>query len=211
MANRPAWTIENNYIKKSSFEFEWNGGFAISQKRKNIVALHNSILEKTDKNALEISTKSELKFGQMLSAFNLKLDGHILENIFQSSKVYTEDGPFLDLLDKDPKDAKRDERHKNSGELIGFVYKNQKWDIIPETAFYDYIYISSIFQTFTVDEISELLEYDWFTDIEFNPAKSINCQARAAALLKFILINKDSSILNSHENWLEYHRAVVKN
>ena len=28
----------------------------------------------------------------------------------------------------------------------------------------------------------QIIEYDAFTDIEFNPSKSINCQAQAAAI-----------------------------
>ena len=39
------------------------------------------------------------------------------------------------------------------------------------------------------DELaSETLEYDSFTDIEFSPEKSKNCQARASAL--FVTLNR---------------------
>lgn len=47
-----------------------------------------AIQKKFNENALEISTKSGNDFGQKLSAFVLKLDGVLLECMFQSSKVF---------------------------------------------------------------------------------------------------------------------------
>ncbi len=210
MASRPAWSVDGDVIISKSFEFEWNGGFAVSQKRKNINNLHNEIKEKTKTKALEISTKSEVELGQKLSAFNLKLDGYTLENVFQSSKVYANGGPHLDLLKVEPKDAKRDERHTTSGALKGFEYKGKMWELEPKTLFYDYIYLKSVFETFDESELSELLDYDWFTDIEFNPSKSINCQARTVAILKYILQTSSRDVLKSYEKWVEFHNSVVK-
>ena len=57
MATRPAWKIKDNKIICKEFEFEWNGGFAIKQKQKNIENLHASIFMDTKKNALEVSSK----------------------------------------------------------------------------------------------------------------------------------------------------------
>ncbi len=210
MASRPAWSVEGDFVVSNSFDFEWNGGFAISQKRKNINNLHNEIKAKTGKKALEISTKSESEFGQKLSAFNLKLEGYTLENLFQSSKVYTNGGPYLDLLEVGPKESKRDERHTSSGALIGFKYKGQMWELEPKTIFYDYIYLVSVFNSFERNELDKLLEYDWFTDIEFNPSKSINCQARSVAILKFILTKGNRDVLETYEKWAEFHKKVVK-
>lgn len=210
MANRPAWSIYEDFVISKSFDFEWNGGFAVSQKRKNIVNLHKEIKEKTNGKALEISTKSEVLFGQKLSAFNLKLEGHILENVFQSSKVYEKGGPYLDLLEVEPRESKRDERHLTSGVLKAFEYKGQIWELEPKTMFYDYIYLVSVFETFDDSELKELLDYDWFTDIEFNPKKSINCQARTVAILKYILDTNNKEVLESYEKWAEFHKKVVK-
>ncbi len=209
MANRPAWSVDGDFVIKQSFEFEWNGGFAVSQKRKNINNLHNEIKNKTNGKALEISTKSEVGLGEKLSAFNLKLEGYVLENVFQSSKVYANGGPYLDLLEVEPKEAKRDERHTTSGALKCFEYKEHIWELEPKTMFYDYIYLVSIFNTFEKSELIELLEYDWFTDIEFNPSKSINCQARTVALLKYILKTSNQDVLKSVEKWVEFHKRVV--
>lgn len=210
MASRPAWTYCNNRIEKCDFEFAWNGGFAVSQKRKNIAALHGAIQKKFGENALEISTKSESEFGQRLSAFNLKLDRVLLECVFQSGKVFEKGGPYLDLLNVSPKEAKRDERLKNSGKLIAFEYGGQRWKTEPKSAFYDYLYIKSALDTFTVDELKVLDEYTWFTDIEFNPGKSLNSQARSVALLKKLIADSAHEILDDTEKWTEYHRAATK-
>ena len=183
MATRPAWCVENGKIRRENYNFTFNPGFSITQKKKNIVALHESI----GKKALEISTKSDDSIGISLSAFNLKLNGFQFENVFQSSKKYSSGGPYLDLLTVSPKDAKRDERHRTSGKLIGFVYDGKDFPIEPKTFFYDYMYIQAVQQSISKEKIPMILEYEYFTDIEFNPNKSINCQAKSVAILKAIL------------------------
>lgn len=206
MASRPAWTISNNTVISKDFDFVWNGGFAISQKQKNITALHQAITDSCDNTTLEVSTKGLVDIGVQLSAFNLKLDGVFLENIFQSSKKYEKGGPYLDLLKVSPKESKQDDRHKNSGKLVAFVYDGFDWSLEPKTAFYDYIYIKAVLQNF--GENLDLSEYDWFTDIEFNPKKSINCQARALTIFK-LLQSKNFDVLNSVEDWITFHKKYV--
>ena len=95
-------------------------GWRLSQKKKNVARLHEAL----GGECLEVSTKSDVVIGTKLSAFNLKLDGHTLENIFQSSKVFENGGPYRDLLNVSPKEAKRDQRLKSSGNLKGFEYDN---------------------------------------------------------------------------------------
>lgn len=210
MATRPAWTIYRGHVIRSEFDFEWNGGFAVSQKQKNIAALHNAIMKKRGENALEISTKSLDEMGRSLSAFNLRLDGVLLECVFQSSKVFEKGGPYRDLLDVSPKEAKRDERLKTSGKLTAFEYGSQRWDLEPKTAFYDYIYVKSALSTFTVGQLRETLDqYVWFTDIEFNPNKSINSQARSVALLKALITLGEPFDLDDHDSWIAFHKKTV--
>ncbi len=50
----------------------------------------------------------------------------------------------------------------------------------PETYFYNWLYINAL--NMQEDLAVQVMEYDAFTDIEFNPKKSINCQAEAAAI-----------------------------
>ena len=139
---------------------------------------------------MEVSTKSEEKLGFRLSAFNLKVnlrDGRSipLEAAYQGSKVFKNGGPFNDLYDVSPRDAKRDERLINSGPLTGFRFEGDDWKLEPKTAFYDWLYMYALKDH--ADFLRKLFEYDGFTDIEFNPSKSINCQARSCAILVSLL------------------------
>lgn len=208
MAKRPAWTIENGKIIRKDFEFAWNGGFAISQKRKNINALHQAIEDATGQTALEISSKGEVELGNQLSAFKMKTTGVFIENVFQASKRYENGGPYLDLLDVAPKDAKRDERHKISGKLVAFVRNGEDWPLEPKTVFYDYIYVLAVIENFGCE--LDINEYSWFTDIEFNPGKSINCQARAVAIYKLIQEKAAFNVLNDRSAWINFHTLHVK-
>lgn len=185
MANRPAWSYDESSrcLIRNTHEFVFNAGFSVTQKQKNIVALHESI----GKKALEVSTKSLDELGIKLSAFNLKLNGVPLENVFQSSKKYENGGPYLDLLRVHPREAKRDERHHSSGRLIAFEYDGCEYPLNPKTIFYDYIYLCAVIETLDKETINKVMEYQCFTDIEFNPNKSINCQAKTVAILKAFL------------------------
>ena len=191
--------------KEIEVEFEYFNGFAVSQKQKSIRSMHESV-NKMDKSLqiLEVSTKSTNPIGVALSAFNLKFyeintdKEYPLENIFQSSKVFERGGPYRDLLNVHPKDAKRDERLKSSGNLIHFNYNGTIWEKEPKTMFYDWIYMSSLYRNESLSK--KILEYNAFTDIEFNQEKSINCQARSAAIfVSLSKLGKLEKVLNNKE------------
>lgn len=133
-----------------------------------------------------------------------------MENVFQSSKVYQDGGPYLDMLSLPPKDAKRDKRHENSGKLIGFSYAGERWERNPKTSFYDYLYLLAARNSLDGETLQNIREYDWFTDIEFNPNKSINCQARSAVLLKYVVENEQWDVLDNKDRWLQFHRKMIK-
>ena len=188
MAKRPAYSVNCGKVVRNDYDFQWFPGFAPSQKQKSIAALHEAITAADSfAKPLEISTKSTSELGRKLSAFNLRLNGHTLENIFQSSKVFANGGPFRDLLEVSPKEAKHDERLRNSGELVRFSYNGQELPLEPKTLFYDFIYISAVRESLSAEEIQQIRDYTCFTDIEFNPQKSINTQAKTAAIIRLML------------------------
>lgn len=188
MANRPIFipSIEGpQYVNQVSIEFEWIPGMAKSQKKKNVLSLHASAKENGYEKILEVSTKSQLPLGEELSAFNLILSIPILgsitvESAFQGSKVFQSGGPYRDFYQMGGREIKRDERLRKSGDLLHFDLMGEVWKLIPKTSFYDYIYLSALTQNPKLSEA--IIIYEGFTDIEFNPKKSINCQARSAAL-----------------------------
>ena len=178
---------EESFFEEAIIEYKYYSGFALSQKRKCIHSLHESIKRLyPGKSILEISTKSDKDEGVRSSAFNLLFyqeelgESRHIENVFQAAKVFENGGPYIDLLDVAPKDAKRDPRLVESGQLVCFDLNGKKWPLIPKTMFYDWIYITSLKQNMTLAK--QLLKYDIFTDIEYNHKRSLNCQARAAAI-----------------------------
>lgn len=189
-------------------DFKWHSGFSKSQKQKSILEFHNSAEPIGVSNILEISSSSPVTLGVKLSAFNLiittkKLNkSFTVETAFQASKVFEHGGPFIDLLGMDSRAAKKDIRLKESGNLVKFKFYNIEWSLKPRTAFYDWLYISALRQNPALAD--GLLEYEAFTDIEFNPIKSINCQARSAALyVSLYKRNLLDAALSSPEDFLE--------
>jgi len=197
MATRPVFTPQPQgklLVQRTNISFAWFAGFAISQKQKSITSQHQAIAQQLAiNNCLEISSKSPDCIGVKASAFNLQIQtptqtSITVECAFQGSKVFTNGGPFQDLYNKSPKEAKQDPRIKNSGQLTGFIFYEQAWPTEPKTLFYDWLYLNALQQNSTLAE--QLIHYAAFTDIEFNPNKSINCQAYTAALFVALTTRK---------------------
>lgn len=212
MATRPIFIVgeNSNFLVETKFlNFEWFSGFAVSQKHKSIAAMHSAAINNLhlDK-ILEISSKSLTSLGIELSAFNLKITTKKLQKsfsvecAFQASKVFENGGPFIDLLDKTSIEAKKDPRIKTSGKLLNFKFYNTTWPLEPKTAFYDWLYLNALHKNESLAH--SVIEFNAFTDIEFNHEKSINCQAYAAAL--YVSLYKRgllNSALESQENFLK--------
>lgn len=189
MAKRPIFipfSEGNRLVREVDIEFKWNPGFAPIQKKKNIAALHENAAEKGYAPLLEVSTKSDEHLGRRLSAFNLtvELDDSSripLECVFQGSKVFENGGPYPDIFRRTSREAKKDNRLRSSGGIVGFEFEGLKFPSEPKTAFYDWLYARSL-APHKDEIIGNLSEFAGFTDIEFNPEKSINCQARSCAI-----------------------------
>lgn len=190
MAERPVFipSLDGPALVRTKYvPFNWFPGMAISQKQKSIDALHAAARRILNvERILEVSTKSRTDLGVCLSAFNLTFTTrkhqltYSVESAFQASKVFEFGGPYKDILEMDSRSAKRDERLRSSGRLIGFRLFEIDWDLEPKTAFYDWLYINALAKK--IELRSEIVDYFAFTDIEFNPERSINCQAYSAAL-----------------------------
>jgi hypothetical protein len=188
MAQRPLFLAAvdgTSLVREISIEFKWHPGMAASQKQKSIRSLHESARTRAKtEGILEISSKSETGLGRQLSAFALSF---ILKNgtrttvecAFQGSKVFKNGGPYFDLYSTDSRAAKKDQRIQKSGSLVAFSLEGEEWPLDPQTYFYDWVYINALHQN--PNMAARVVRYDAFTDIEFNPAKSINCQARSVA------------------------------
>ncbi len=193
MATRPVFVplkSKTAFVRETPVEFKWFAGMAVSQKQKSIASLHEAARAGLgDAAILEISSKSPNPVGVRLSAFNLTLPvggrDVSVEVVFQAGKRFERGGPFLDLLAGSSRDAKGDPRLRESGRLTGFVLFGEEWPTEPRTAFYDWIYLTALAANPALADA--LASFGVFTDIEFNPEKSLNCQARSAALYVSLL------------------------
>ena len=219
MANRPIFLSTNNpkqLFKEENIDFQFYNGFSISQKVKSIQSLHQSAQKLGFNNILEVSTKSNLKIGWALSAFNLMVefeDRQIsVECAFQGSKVFEGDIQYKDIYHKTSIEAKKDPRLRTSGNIIGFEFNGEFWENEPKTAFYDWIYINALYSS-NSNIINELYNYNIFSDIEFNPKKSINCQARTCAILvSLVKLDLFNDAISSKDRFIEivYPKKLIQ-
>ena len=189
MAVRPIFVPNSSgraLVTTRMVEFTWFAGMSIKQKQRSIEALHRAAARLGLHRILEISTKSTDEEGVALSAFNLGFVSQknerafTVESVFQGSKVFEHGGPYTDLYQAPSREAKRDERLSTSGRLIGFSFFRETWCLEPKTAFYDWVYLKTLEKN--PDLAGTLTNFQAFSDIEFNPERSINCQAYSAAL-----------------------------
>lgn len=195
-------------VRTIPIEFKWNSGMAPIQKKKNIFELHKNARARGVDNLLEVSSKSESALGKCLSAFDLsfKTQGILttVECAYQGSKVFEAGGPFIDLLGGDSRSAKRDVRLKTSGRLVSFRFQDDEFPTWPQHIFYDWLYINALAQH---DEVhSDLVQFHGFTDIEFNPSRSINCQARSCAI--FVSLLKRNQLGDALDSFREFYRYL---
>ncbi len=215
MAKRPLYLPEFDgapYVESRLIEFRWYPGFSTLQAQKSIRSLHRAAEEQGFFPILEISGKSKSLLGKSLSAFNLTLetpDGHSLsvECAFQGSKVFEGGGPYHDLYSVSSREAKTDKRLRNSGEVVAFNYFGEEYPNEPQTAFYDWLYMTALRQV-EPSPIQELKRFDGFSDIAFNPRRSINCQARAAAMF-VALCHCEPDYPQILGNWDSYIETVA--
>src|SRR5258708_27879741 len=105
MAERPIFVPvsgSKELVKEMYFSITWHSGFAPTQKKKNIAALHQAATRAGYSSLLETSSKSEEKLGQHLSAFHLKVRaeniGEIrLEAPSQFTKTFENVCPYTHL------------------------------------------------------------------------------------------------------------------
>jgi hypothetical protein len=132
--------------------------------------------------------------GQKLSAFHLKIKvgdkQATVECVYQGSKVFERGGPYADLYWKTSREAKRDQRLRESGKLIGFKFDGETYPTSPATVFYDWLYFNALYPH--REWLKRRTEWAGFTDIEFNPERSLNCQARSFAA--FIALQKRNQL-----------------
>ena len=198
MAIRRVFYIDSdNKIKFHDFEILWVSGLSNQQKQKNVEELHKQIsyfFGISEDRILEVSTKSQKAIGRMLSTFNLKMqiNGKVypIECIYQSSKVFKSligSYQIKDVLYMSPQKAKKRVSYEDHSNLCAFNYFGKEFLVRPKYLFFDWLYINAVQQK--KDLVGEVSKFKYFTDIEFNPEKSISCQARTLVLYLWLIKN----------------------
>jgi hypothetical protein len=179
-------------VKTRMVEFDWFAGMARSQKQKSIRSLHESARAQLGVNKLlEVSSKSEEPLGNALSAFNLMISSRSgelacsVECAYQAAKVFEHGGPYTDLLQTSSVGAKKDSRLFNSGRLLHFKSNGQCWPLEPKSVYYDWLYVNALKRQPALCSATE--RFEAYTDIEFNPKRSLNCQAYSVALYRALV------------------------
>jgi hypothetical protein len=218
MAERPLYipTAQGPTLVRTQYaEFQWFPGMAPSQRQKSADSLHVAALKLPGIcKVLEVSSKSRENLGIALSAFNLNFTTRkhnltlSVECAYQGSKVFEQGGPYTDIFNLTSREAKKDERLHSSGRLTGFHFFGTDWELEPQTAFYDWIYINALRKQPAIAD--QLVGYSAFTDIEFNPERSINCQAYSVALyVSLCQRNLLDDAISSKEEFLRIVEATT--
>lgn len=212
MAVRPVFLTRSDppFWRSTSIEFNWHPGLSHAQKQRSITSLHDAALDQVPvSRILEVSSKSTSETGKKLSAFNLIVDhpdfgGIPLESAFQGSKVFRLHGQLFEAYASDPRTAKGAAKEVNGKDhLIGFRWNNQDWPLEPKTWFYDWLYITAVLHSIP-EAPAQIRRYDAFTDIEFNPKKSFNCQARSCAIIASTVNNEElRSLIKTPESMIQ--------
>ncbi len=162
-------------VSEVSLQFEWSMGMARTQKQKSVQSFHAVANKNGYSNPLEISTYSLQSIGVQLSAYNLLFKSSkscgTVEELYQKSKVLNKTNESV-LTDGDEKLKGRQPLH--------FIFEDYKWPLKPLSGFYDWLYINALHQN--KDLANRVLEFNAFTDIAYNPKKSLSTQARSVAL-----------------------------
>lgn len=160
--------------------------------------MHQQFLkENITDDLLEVSSKSIEDIGIKASAFNLKIKtikGHLfcVEQVFQSSKVYKKAGSQNYLLEKGYSSTEMKQKLRKidtNDSMTKYSSFGHDYPLEPKTLFYNWLYINALNQNPEVAK--EILEYEAFTDIEFNPKRSFNCQAEACAIYVSLVKRKN--------------------
>ncbi|MFY0647080.1 DarT1-associated NADAR antitoxin family protein [Sulfitobacter geojensis] len=212
MANRPIFIPRNArgpLVETLPIEIGWHPGFSVSQKQKNILELHAEAQKLGFGPVLEVSTKSPVEVGRRLSAFNLKVEVYgqleCLESVYQSSKVFSQSGQHQELMGLNPFEAKRKVREVGKGEIIAFNFEGYDYQTEPKNAFYDWLYLRAILPH--EKWVRDNLSYAAYSDIEFNPKKSINCQGRAVA--EFHALSLRNATIGSAQNFEVFRKLLM--
>ena len=206
------------YFEEIQVDFDWFPGFALSQKRKSQISLHQNFLHAyPNEKVLEISSASLYSLGSALSAMHLHkrtaFGVTTVESAFQSSRIYDlgnkEIGPFHEYLFLSGRECKKKVKELSRGMISKrYLFEGLSFSA-PEhniSLFYNYLYLNALCEEENRNTASRLLcsEYTAFTDLA---TRSLNCQARAAAIFIALVHNDLINEVRQYDSYLRLFRT----
>lgn len=220
MARRSVFVNKDYYpfFKEIQVDFDWFPGFALAQKRKSQISLHQNFLRTyPDEKVLEISSASLYSLGSALSAINMSKQTKegltTVESAFQSSRIYGEGkdktGPFPEYLFLPGKECKKRVKELSRG-MISYRYSfDNMFFFAPAhhiSLFYDYLYLNALCEDENRNAADMLLSvgYTAFTDLA---TRSLNCQARSASIFISLVHNGLIDKVKDYDSYLNLFRT----
>lgn len=170
-----------------------------------------------DEKVLEISSTSLMSLGSRLSAMNLNKRTQrgltTVESAFQSSRIYSDGvktvGPFPDYLFLPGRECKKFVKAASEGmhsyryEFDGMTFYSPAWHL---SQFYDFLYLNALLEPENKEVKEQLLaeKYTCFTDLA---TKSLNCQARSAAIFVGVVRAGLIDEVRDYESYLSLFRT----
>ena len=205
------------FYEQIDVSIDWFGGFALSQKRKCEIGLHmNFNAAYPNIRALEVSSSSLMSLGARLSARNLSkrtLRGvSSVESSFQSSRIYSDGnqtvGPFPKYLFLPGKECKALVKQASLGMHSYQYYFDGMTFYAPNhhiSLFYDFLYLNALLEPENQEVKNELLSSDYmaFSDLA---TKSLNCQARSAAIFRGLVM---AGLIDEVKDYETYHKLFL--
>ena len=222
MARRSVFVSKNSYpfFEEISVDFDWFQGFALSQKRKSQIGIHENFLNAyPDEKVLEISSASLYSLGAELSAMNLskRTSAGIttVESAFQSSRIYgsgeDEVGPFPEYLFYPGRECKKIVKELSKGKIsYRYMFDGLEFHAPSHfiSLFYNYLYLNALCEDENRAVADSLIEHGYtaFTDLA---TKSLNCQARAAAIFVSLVRNNLIDEVKNYDSYLRLFRTRI--
>lgn len=220
MAERSVFISKQNYpfFEEVLISFDWFGGFALSQKRKCQISLHQNFnASYPERKVLEISSSSLISLGARLSAMNLskRTERGItsVESAFQSSRIYSDStrkvGPFPEYTFLPGKECKANVKKQSLGMHSYNYYFDGMSFSAPEyhiSLFYDFLYLNALLEPENESVKNELLDggYTAFSDLA---TKALNSQARSAAIFVGLVHANRIDEVKSYPSYLKLFRT----
>ena len=209
MSKNVAYYVDNGQVHSKTIDFAHSTKDNIS-KKKAIQAMNRKLKEIDDRDVkhLDINIRNPNELARALAPYQISLGEYKVESLYHSSKLFEGGGPYQELASMPVGKVLNDPRLKDSGEVIDFYYKGQYWGM-DRVFFYDFLFVKAAKESIDNEKLKQLLDYDYFTDIESKRTAERN-PARSVAIIKLMLMMFGEIPELNKKDFVAFCKAFVK-